>query len=273
MSAILETVESGLRKQQHSGYMNVIESLLAVQTPSQFLKWTRGELQSLFPHEMFVAGIGRINADGIQIAHMLSGGFPVEHIQEIRGADGDVSSPIMARWCKEQKPQLFEDAPNRTNYPATWLASVRKYQLGNIAAHGLRDLNSNVASYFNFSRIPGKLAPTHAYLLTLLVPHMHVTLVKVLRQAKVSSKIATQNTQRISPRECEILHWIELGKTSWEIAQILNITEKTVRNHVQHALIKLRVKNRAQAVAKAKHLNVWDAKEASIFIAKKPEKS
>lgn len=260
MSAVLDAVEPGLSKQQYSIYIAVIESLLKVATPAQFLQWTKYELQSLFPHEMFVGGIGQIKIDSVKIDHMLSDGFPIEYIQSIRRPNGDVSSPIMARWCREQKPQLFEAASAQANYAASWLDSIHKYQLKNIAAHGMRDLNSNVSSYFNFSRIPGKLTSHHAYLLTLLVPHLHVALVKVLTKRQSAARGEAKNVLQLSPREREILQWIQLGKTSWEIAQILNITEKTVRNHVQHALVKLRVKNRVQAVEKVKSLNMFDAK-------------
>mgnify|MGYP001580332567 CR=1 FL=1 len=260
MSAIMDATETRLSKQQHSLYIAIVESLLTVTTPEQFLQWTRRELQNLFPHEMFVGGVGHIKIDSIKVQQILCDGFPMDYVRAIQRPDGDVSSPIMARWCKEQKPQLFEAAVEGANYPEPWMAIVQKYDLRNIAAHGMRDLDSNVSTYFNFSRIPGKLTPTHAYLLTLLVPHMHVALVKVLTQIRASDRTAPQGSQHISPREREILKWIQSGKTSGEIAQILNITEKTVRNHVQHALVKLRVKNRAQAVDKAKSLNMLEAK-------------
>ena len=260
MSAVMDAVEPGLSKQQYSTYIAVIESLLIVETAAQFLQWTKDELQNLFPHEIFVCGIGRINADSIKINRMLSSNFPVEYIQAIRRPGGDVFSPIMARWSQAQRPQLFEAESVQAGYPASWLATVQKYQLRNIAAHGLRDLNSNVSSYFNFSRIPGKLTPRHAYLLALLVPHLHVSLVKVLTQIHSIDRAEAKNTLRLSPREREILQWIQHGKTSWEIAQILDISEKTVRNHVQNALVKLRVKTRTQAVDKAKRLNILHAK-------------
>ena len=44
--------------------------------------------------------------------------------------------------------------------------------------------------------------------------------------------------------------WLGTGKTNWEIAQVLRISEHTVKNHVQRILIKLKVNSRAQAVAK-----------------------
>jgi len=53
----------------------------------------------------------------------------------------------------------------------------------------------------------------------------------------------------LSPRQISCLHWVAAGKTSWEIACILRITERTVNFHLQHAYRKLGVHTRAAAVA------------------------
>lgn len=259
MSAVLEVAEIGLNTGQYAIYIAVIESLLRVRTPAQMLQWARVELQQIFPHGAFIFRMGRIGSGGFKDLSLLSSGFTIKHLQAIRQSEGELLSLDMGRWIKEQKPQLFEEDFARTDQALNWCNSFQKYQLGNIAVHGIHDPNSNITSYFNFSRIPGKLTPYHAYLLELLVPHMHFALIKVLPQAKSRTRKSAQGQLLISLRQREILRWIQQGKTSWEIAQILNITEKTVRNHVQNALIKLRVKNRAQAVDKAKSLNMLES--------------
>lgn len=54
----------------------------------------------------------------------------------------------------------------------------------------------------------------------------------------------------LSVREKECLFWVSEGKTSWEIAQILGITERTVNFHLNNAIRKSGCKNRYQTVAK-----------------------
>ena len=261
MSTAMNAEKVELNVQQSTTYIAVIESLYKVTSEAQLLQWTQGELQSLLPHETFIFGVGHIDTDGIRIDHLLSSDFPTEeYLHAIRRPDGTMLSPVMERWCEEGKPQLFEIASAPADLPAAWLRVVQKYQLRNIAAHGMRDLSSNVTTYFNFSRIPGKLTPQHGHLLKLLVPHMHVALVRVLGRNKLARQKENPNKYCISRREYEILQWIQQGKTSKEIAQRLNITEKTVRNHAQHTLVKLGVKNRVQAVRKAVSLNILDAK-------------
>jgi DNA-binding CsgD family transcriptional regulator len=63
-------------------------------------------------------------------------------------------------------------------------------------------------------------------------------------------------TSTITTREREILKWIYLGKSNFEIGAILNISPLTVKNHVQKILRKLNVVNRAQAVGKALELRI-----------------
>jgi DNA-binding CsgD family transcriptional regulator len=54
----------------------------------------------------------------------------------------------------------------------------------------------------------------------------------------------------ISKRELECISWASDGKTSWEISQILNITESTVNFHLANCISKTDSANRQQAIAK-----------------------
>ena len=56
---------------------------------------------------------------------------------------------------------------------------------------------------------------------------------------------------RLSPREFASLHWSAIGKTSWETARILDISESTVNFHLRNACRKLQVRGRRAAVATA----------------------
>ncbi len=52
----------------------------------------------------------------------------------------------------------------------------------------------------------------------------------------------------LTSREKEVFELLVLNKTTKDIATILNISEKTVRNHISNAMQKLGVKGRAAAV-------------------------
>lgn len=52
----------------------------------------------------------------------------------------------------------------------------------------------------------------------------------------------------LTKREKEVFDLLITNKTTKEIAKILNISDKTVRNHISNAIQKIGVKGRAQAV-------------------------
>ena len=56
------------------------------------------------------------------------------------------------------------------------------------------------------------------------------------------------NKNILTKREKEVFDLLINNKTTKEIAQILNISDKTVRNHISNAIQKIGVKGRAQAV-------------------------
>ncbi|KAA8730859.1 response regulator transcription factor [Acinetobacter qingfengensis] len=54
---------------------------------------------------------------------------------------------------------------------------------------------------------------------------------------------------QLTQREAEVSHWLILGKTNKDIAEILQLSPRTVNKHLEHILEKLCVENRTSAVA------------------------
>lgn len=55
----------------------------------------------------------------------------------------------------------------------------------------------------------------------------------------------------LTSREIEVLQWVARGKSAWEIGEILEITKRTVDQHVQSTVRKMGAANRIHAVAMA----------------------
>ncbi len=60
----------------------------------------------------------------------------------------------------------------------------------------------------------------------------------------------------LTDRQEEILHWVAQGKANGEIAQILGLSEHTVKNHLKLILQRLGAANRHQAAKVFTDLNV-----------------
>ncbi len=59
----------------------------------------------------------------------------------------------------------------------------------------------------------------------------------------------------LTKREKEIFDLLIDNKTTDDIANMLNISSKTVRNHISNVILKLDVKSRSQAIIKLLILN------------------
>jgi two-component system, NarL family, response regulator DevR len=75
------------------------------------------------------------------------------------------------------------------------------------------------------------------------------SVLKRVRQAE--QEMSNHAFQELSTRECEVLQLISEGKTNGEIAYQLNLSEKTVGNHVSTILAKLGLTNRIEAATYA----------------------
>lgn len=62
---------------------------------------------------------------------------------------------------------------------------------------------------------------------------------------------SARSTYNLTPRECECLYWVAMGKTDEQVSQLLSIGRWTVNGHLQSAKCKLGTPSRSAAVARA----------------------
>ena len=87
--------------------------------------------------------------------------------------------------------------------------------------------------------------------LQLFAVHAQDTAMRVLVSAPLQPE-----RPALRPRELEILRWTMDGKTAWEVAAVLALTERTVVMHLQNAMEKLGCTSKHQAVLKALRLGL-----------------
>ncbi|MFM8464821.1 MAG: response regulator [Burkholderiaceae bacterium] len=80
------------------------------------------------------------------------------------------------------------------------------------------------------------------------------TMLLVERQQKNLTSSAIFRHTELTLRETEVLSWIAKGKTNQDIAEILSLSLRTVKKHIENIFKKLGVENRTAAVLRAQDI-------------------
>ena len=237
-----------------------IEVSIKVKKRPDFFSWVQGVFQGMIAHEVLVCGLAHPSSRGLRMDWM--GSFPAteERLADLCRADGGVIPALMPLWEQNgRKPLLLggPPAPELQGLGQPLLAQIRKLDLVNVAAHGLPGFDGQPAAFFAFFKLPAHPHEREARMLDRLVPYLHAAWLRAnCDQPGQSVAKSIRAREILTTREKEILIWVERGKSNNEIAQILEISHLTVKNHVQKILRKLNVQNRVQAVAKGISLNL-----------------
>ena len=79
---------------------------------------------------------------------------------------------------------------------------------------------------------------------------------RVADGAKIFPKETGNTTLRLSPRELDVLQHLSTGLSNPEVADLLNLSRHTVKQHTSAVYRKLGVRNRAQAASRAQELGL-----------------
>lgn len=246
-------------------FTEVITESLRVTERKHLFGLLQGNLQALLGHEIMVCAIRAKDSDIYYFdSYTSTRYFTPAHLEKATVDGEGFLSRVMLAWKKSPTPILIApslDAGDYGKFTVPFKVSAQALldaELIDIAAHGIADNEGELSTFFSFSRLTEPINPQHAYLLELLVPHLHCALNRITgnaSKARVSS-MPTRVSRTITARESEVLSWVHLGKTNWEIASIMSISPLTVKNHIQNILRKLDVQNRSQAALKAAKLGL-----------------
>jgi RNA polymerase sigma factor (sigma-70 family) len=83
---------------------------------------------------------------------------------------------------------------------------------------------------------------------SLLSPSVTRTVIEQMAEQPVPERSADERLDELTPREREVLELIARGLSNSEIASALVVEQSTVKTHVKRILMKLRLRDRVQAV-------------------------
>jgi DNA-binding NarL/FixJ family response regulator len=174
-----------------------------------------------------VAGVA---ADGAEAVDLVRAHRPDVALLDVRmpRLDGVAAAAVLARTCRVLMLTYDHD-------DATVLAALRAGASGYLV-HGsfaAPDLVSAVEATAGGGSV--------------LSPDVAATVVQALR---TRTPRASPLESHLSPRLREVMNLVAAGRSNAEVARSLHLSEKTVKNHVNHIFARLGVTSRAAAVAR-----------------------
>ena len=241
-----------------------LDASLRVHNRAHFFSWTQGLLQSLIRHELLVCTLchGKppaFRADGFSMTTPDPALFSDMFLR-----DTAVAPALLKAWEERRyQPVVFDVGTAGTPGPLPNGAFSRELErLGatQLMVHGVHDADGRALGLFTFACRPGSIGARQAYLAQILAPGLHAAWVRTQLQRREGGGNGGGDRSLghsvLTVRELDILKWIYLGKSNFEIGAILKISPLTVKNHVQKILRKLNVVNRTQAIGKALELRI-----------------
>ena len=233
-----------------------LDASLRVHARAHFFSWTQGLLQSLIRHELLICTLclGKppaFRADGFSMTTP-----DPSTMSDIFLRDTAVAPALLKAWEERRYQPVVHDVASSPLGSGAFMREVERLGGTNLLVHGVHDADGRALTLFTFACRPGAIGSRQTYLAQLLAPALHAAWVRTQLQRTPTSADRASNQGVLTVRELDILKWIYLGKSNFEIGAILKISPLTVKNHVQKILRKLNVVNRTQAIGKALELRI-----------------
>lgn len=166
------------------------------------------------------------------------------------GPFGSANRAIGYRARHAQRPFFWGPAALRdaTGLPRDSYMAAEGAGLGGVTVP-IPDPQATIFMSFAGSRPSGPFFKTLQRRLGLL--HVATLTFHLLRRTYMSDQPARNALPSLSERERQCLGWIARGKSSWETAQIMAISERTVNFHIENVKRKFDVRSRLQLVYNA----------------------
>lgn len=226
-----------------------IEGSLKINGRVQFFLWSQGALQGVLPHHMLLCAFGDFSSGRFKYDVFSQSKSDPAIIDRIVDPVDGLLQQLVADWMATRRSPCSYHG-DVSHKGGVRFADIRQLGFDCIVAHGAREINGSEGSFFVFFRAARHVGANDAYLLDVIMPHLHMALYRMLPNERQTASNEVSPESVLSGRELEVLSWVREGKTNQEIGLLLEISPLTVKNHVQKILRKLKVSNRAQAVAK-----------------------
>lgn len=242
-------------------YQRILTHSVKLRSHLEVLIWLQGDMQRYLPHDIMIAAWGNFQTG--QVQHDI-----ISIVNGVRSlhSNGSILTPLLvqlfANWLGSEKKAFVYAGMDLTPFlepdDGTQTLGVALRQMRYALVHGIKDARGSHDCLYLALSSRDDFSEDACSTLEQVLPYIDHALRQIdhlPHQSGVPAPYTTRplHTRLLTDREVEILQWIAMGKTNFEIGSILELSLYTVKNHVQRIFRKLNVSNRAQAVAVLSH--------------------
>jgi transcriptional regulator EpsA len=247
-----------LEAQDGARFVRILSASRRIGRRSDLLAWLKEEVQQFLPHQILIAAWGDFpkwnvkcevvsNRPGVGAAAIA--GCPID----------DLVREAYAQWSRGgRQPLVLEAAaPAALRSPCSCPLHSALRGMRSLLVHGVCDKRSGCDSLY-IALDPGSCVEARdqrrfVALADLLLCQIDIVWRRVAAfqlDDLPAEGIRVPSTLELSAREREILHRLSHGSTNSHIAETLDISLFTVKNHLKRIFRKIGVSNRTQAAAR-----------------------
>lgn len=239
--------------------LDAIQESLHIKTHFELFIWLQRKVQFFIPHEILISAwgdftLGLIYFDIVSAHPMLRTKNISENTltPQIIGLFNEWLAHEKAPILMEMKGGVFDEKTLfKDQHKKGEFTNFRFNEMKSVILHGIKDNRGNHdCLYILMNRTP--ISNRSKNLLEILMPFIDCAFRRIEQLEDTLPKLEQLNEtgDALTAREVEIMEQLREGKTNREIAQLLDISAFTVKNHLQHIYEKLNAINRSQAVNK-----------------------
>lgn len=208
-----------------------------------------------FQHYIYGAHIRKPNGELFQY---IFSGYPEKWMKKYLSAGYIHIDPIVEHCLLSDRttPLIWNDDLFDTPARKKFMEDARGHGIASGLSIPLRGAANEVALFSGANPFDGPNCHIHAVQSVGAMYVMTSYLHEAIRNLVYSKEIVSDPSPELSHKEAECLHWWGDGKSAEDIGRIMAISPRTVRFHLDNVKIKLGVKTKGQAIARAYKLGI-----------------
>jgi transcriptional regulator EpsA len=280
-AARTDEVLPGLDAHEGARFVRILCESRLIRRHAELLGWLK-EVQQFLPHEILVAAWGDFQRWNIKCEVMshrpgvCKGALPLAGPGRGCALD-DVLRDSYAQWIRSGREPLVLQADVAAVVLRPCACALHSALRGMrfVLVHGVRDKRSGCDSLY-IALSSSSFVPLGHYSRFLALAHLLVCQLDIVwrrlaafqfEDLPADEGIGVPRAAALSTREREILSSLSRGRTNSDIAEALDISLFTVKNHLKRIFRKIGVSNRTQAVARYNDALMQSAAPAAPLLA------